>query len=129
MPSKNTWVWIFFGVATLIVAKILDFAFADIFSLARVNNTQVLGENFTLSTLCGFLIAVAAGFYLSSLNKKTRSFVEESVVELDKTAWPTRDDAWSSTIVVLIFSFISAAILGVFDSVFSWLTNNNLFLY
>ena len=86
MPSKNTWVWIFFGVATLIVAKILDFAFADIFSLARINNTQVLGENFTLSTLCGFLIAVAAGFYLSSLNKKTRSFVEESVVELDKTA-------------------------------------------
>ena len=46
MPSKNTWVWIFFGVATLIVAKILDFAFADIFSLARINNTQVLGENF-----------------------------------------------------------------------------------
>ena len=129
MPSKNTWVWIFFGVATLIVAKILDFAFADIFSLFRVNNAQVLGENFTLSTLCGFLIAIAAGFYLSSLNKKTRSFVEESVVELDKTAWPTRDDAWSSTIVVLIFSFISAAILGVFDSVFSWLTNNNLFLY
>ena len=129
MPSKNTWVWIFFGVATLIVAKILDFAIADIFALARMNNTPVLGENFTLSTLCGGLIAVAAGFYLSSLNKNTRKFVEESVVELDKTAWPTRDDAWSSTIVVLIFSFISAAILGVFDSVFSWLTNNNLFLY
>ena len=129
MPAKNTWVWIFFGVATLIVAKILDFAIADIFAVVRMNNTPVLGENFTLSTLCGGLIAVAAGFYLSSLNKNTRKFVEESVVELDKTAWPTRDDAWSSTIVVLIFSFISAAILGVFDSVFSWLTNHNLFLY
>tara|TARA_B100000925_G_C21711829_1_gene347020 strand:+ start:204 stop:599 length:396 start_codon:yes stop_codon:yes gene_type:complete len=131
MPSKNTWVWIFFGVATLIVAKILDFAIADILALPalRMNNAPILGENFTLSTLIGGLIAVAAGFYLSSLNKNTRKFVEESVVELDKTAWPTRDDAWSSTIVVLIFSFISAAILGVFDSVFSWLTNHNLFLY
>jgi preprotein translocase SecE subunit len=129
MPAKNTWVWIFFAVATLVVAKILDFAFADIFAMARINNAAVLGENFTLSTLCGALIAVAAGFYLSSLNKQTRSFVEESVVELDKTAWPSREEAWSSTIVVLIFSFISAAILGVFDSVFNWLPNHNLFLY
>ena len=129
MPGKNTWVWIFFIAAALVAAKILDFAFADIFSLARVNNTAVLGENFTLSTLCGVLISVVGTFYFAVLHTQSRAFVEESVVELDKTAWPTREDAWSSTILVLVFSFISAGILGLFDTVFHWLTNNNLFLY
>ena len=33
MPGKNTWVWIFFIAAAIVSAKILDFAFADIFSL------------------------------------------------------------------------------------------------
>lgn len=129
MPGKNTWVWIFFIAAGILAAKILDFALADIFALARVNNTAVLGENFTLSTLCGVLVSAVGTFYFAVLHGQSRAFVEESVVELDKTAWPSREDAWSSTVVVLIFSFISAAILGVFDTVFHWLTNNNLFLY
>jgi preprotein translocase subunit SecE len=38
-------------------------------------------------------------------------------------SWPTRKETWSQTIVVLIVSVIAAIILGVYDAVWSHITD------
>ena len=124
-----TWVGLFFLCATVLCAFVLNLALTDLLAVVRVNNSPILGEQFTLSTLLAVALAGGAGAYLAFVDKRSRRFVEESIVELDKVNWPSAEETKASTIVVIITSFLAAAILGVFDSVFSWLTNHNLFLY
>ena len=55
--------------------------------------------------------------------KKIHTFVLEVCVELSKVSWPTRKETWSQTVVVLIVSVIAAIILGVYDAVWSHITD------
>ncbi|MGL4987569.1 MAG: preprotein translocase subunit SecE [Treponemataceae bacterium] len=50
---------------------------------------------------------------------KISQFFKETVAELRKVVWPTRDDVVSSVVVVLISSVIVAVILGFVDFVFT----------
>jgi preprotein translocase subunit SecE len=47
--------------------------------------------------------------------KKIVQFFKESVSELKKVSWPSRDEVKSSTKVVVVSVFIFAAILGLVD--------------
>lgn len=75
--------------------------------------------------------AIAAGSGLVAMvssviayrSRKVHTFVTEVCVELSKVTWPTRKETWSQTIVVLIVSVIAAVILGVFDTIWSQITD------
>lgn len=47
--------------------------------------------------------------------QKAVEFVREVKVELKKVTWPTRKQTTGTTIVVIIFVFVVAAFLGLFD--------------
>ncbi|MCD4677465.1 MAG: preprotein translocase subunit SecE [Desulfobacula sp.] len=47
--------------------------------------------------------------------QKAVEFLREVKVELKKVTWPTRKQTTGTTIVVIIFVFIVAAFLGLFD--------------
>lgn len=49
---------------------------------------------------------------------RLRTFLHEVKSEMDKVAWPTRDELHSSTQVVLVLLVIMAAIAGIYDFVF-----------
>lgn len=75
------------------------------------------------------IIAVGAGLIslfaavLAYRSTKVHTFVVEVCVELSKVTWPTRKETWSQTVVVIIVSVIAAIILGVFDAVWSQITD------
>ena len=75
------------------------------------------------------IIAVGAGLvaFLTAVityrSQKIHTFVVEVCVELSKVTWPTRKETWSQTVVVIIVSIIAAVILGLFDSLWSWVTD------
>ncbi len=48
-----------------------------------------------------------------------KRYVNETIGELRKVSWPTRREAWSLTVMVLIVTAIMAIILGAFDYLFS----------
>lgn len=50
---------------------------------------------------------------------KIGSFFKETVAELKKVVWPSKDDVFSSTKVVLISTVVIAIILGLFDFAFN----------
>ncbi len=47
---------------------------------------------------------------------KITQFFKESVAELRKVVWPTRDDVVSSVGVVIVSTIVIALLLGVFDA-------------
>ncbi|EKD76242.1 MAG: hypothetical protein ACD_43C00180G0002 [uncultured bacterium] len=47
------------------------------------------------------------------------SYLKESVAELKKVAWPTRQEALRSTGIVVAFSVVIAAFLGLVDYLFT----------
>jgi preprotein translocase subunit SecE len=53
---------------------------------------------------------VAPGFFQNALE-----FLREVKVELKKVTWPTRKQTTGTTIVVIIFVFVVAVFLGLFD--------------
>ena len=77
----------------------------------------------------GTIIAVGAGLvaFITALatyrSKKVHTFVVEVCVELSKVTWPTRKETWSQTVVVIVVSIIAAIILGVFDAMWSQITD------
>jgi preprotein translocase subunit SecE len=57
----------------------------------------------------------------SSIFEKLQRFWRETVGELRKVTWPTPDEAWKMTRIVLIVMAVMALILGVLDLGFSQL--------
>lgn len=49
------------------------------------------------------------------------AYLDDVVAEIRKITWPTRKDTVASTVVVVIAILIIASILGVYDSICSWI--------
>ena len=49
--------------------------------------------------------------------KKIIKFIQESIAELKKVVWPSKDDVVAQTIVVVIGIIITAGILAIVDFV------------
>lgn len=54
-----------------------------------------------------------------NLIQKTKNWWRQTIGELRKVSWPTREDALALTRIVLIVTVIMSAILGVLDFIFS----------
>jgi len=65
-------------------------------------------------------ILLAVGMYRK---ESTNRFSREVAVELSHVTWPTRQETWSNTLVVVIVSAIAAVILGAFDAAWSAVTD------
>ena len=47
--------------------------------------------------------------------EKVLDYIRESKAELNKVTWPTKQQLWYSTIVVVIVTLIASAYLGMVD--------------
>jgi preprotein translocase subunit SecE len=68
------------------------------------------------------LAALAAGIVLYK-NERVYGLANEVATELKKVTWPTRKETQTATIVVVVTVIVAAILLGVFDAVWSWLTD------
>jgi preprotein translocase SecE subunit len=128
MRSKGTLVLLFYVVATLLVMLVFNLALSESFAYFRKEDVAILGPRFTMCTLIALILASSIAIYAGFINKKARNFIEQCVVELDKVAWPSWHETKIATYTVIVTSLVASVILGLFDGVFGWLTNHNLFL-
>lgn len=47
--------------------------------------------------------------------KRILSFIKEAKAELKRVTWPGRQQVWYSTLIVIAFTLIVAAYLGIVD--------------
>jgi preprotein translocase subunit SecE len=73
-----------------------------------------------LVVAAGFIAAIAI-LSFSTIGLQGREFLSESLFELRKVVWPTRQEATRITVVVLIVVVVISLILAGFDFVISWL--------
>jgi preprotein translocase subunit SecE len=55
------------------------------------------------------------------IGQSIRRYIKETVGELRKVSWPTRNEAWNLTIVVLIVLFVMTVFLGSLDLAYTQL--------
>ena len=53
--------------------------------------------------------------------EKVLDYIRESKAELNKVTWPTKQQLWYSTIVVVIVTLIASAYLGLVDQLLTGL--------
>ena len=77
-------------------------------------------SEFSIS-LVSFVIALSAGI-ITYRNDRIYTLANEVASELKKVTWPTAKEVRAATMVVIVMSVLSAAILGFFDLIWSNLT-------
>ncbi|MFO0694826.1 MAG: preprotein translocase subunit SecE [Polyangiales bacterium] len=104
----------FIGAAVM-VFWVLDKAVYGLWDLFDEPNPNIV-------TPVAALLAVV-GAFVSYRRPNVHKFAHDVADELSKVDWPTRQEAWSHTVVVLVVSLIAAVILGLFDLSWSKLTD------
>ena len=98
-----------------------------LFFLLQWTIDWIWGWIFTVSpsdskiSLASAVIATVAGIVLYR-NDRIYNLANEVATELKKVTWPTAKEVRAATMVVIVMAIISAIILGLFDLVWSKLT-------
>ncbi len=115
-------VGIFFVLAAIAVGTFLEKVLGLVFSYARWNDPEVFGADWTVTTLLGFAVAIAAAVVLWR-TPRVHAVSLEVAGELKKVTWPTLRETRAATVAVVVATFVAAAILGVFDYVWAKLSS------
>ena len=84
--------------------------------------TRPLWNDWTWSSFIGLGISVAAAIYLW-VTPKTRDVAIDIVAELREVSWPSQPETRAATVAVIVASLIAAALLGLFDVCWQFLTD------
>ena len=76
--------------------------------------------------LLGIAIGVVT-FLTMNRHAKVYSFTDESVTELRKVTWPTKDETTRATTIVVFTTLFVAALLGAYD--YLWKNVADIFLF
>ena len=112
---------IFFFFAAVVVGIFLERVLAIVFSYARLNDPAVFGEDWTVTTLLGYAIAAVAAV-VAWRTPRVNAVALQVAQELEKVSWPSWRETRASTMAVIVFSFVAAFLLGIFDLVWSRLS-------
>jgi preprotein translocase subunit SecE len=121
VEQPKRWVAIFYVLAALAFGVFLERVVALVFSYTRVNDFTFFG-NWNLSSVVGFAIAAIVAVIVWRL-PKTQTASLEVALELRRVTWPSLRETRAATIAVIVASFIAAIVLGVFDLLWSRLSN------
>jgi preprotein translocase subunit SecE len=106
--------------AALAVGVFLEKVIELVLAYARLNDFAVIGD-WSLSAVLGFGLAAVAAVVIWRI-PRTQAVSLEVALELQRVTWPSVRETRAATVAVIVASFIAAAILGVFDMVWSWLS-------
>jgi preprotein translocase subunit SecE len=116
------WVQFAYAACAIALAWFLIKSSTAVWTILADTVDSVPEPNATVIAAAAGVISLAAAV-LAYRSKKVHTFVVEVCVELSKVSWPTRKETWSQTVLVIIVSVIAAVILGVFDAMWSQITD------
>ena len=73
-----------------------------------------------LLMLIGGLVVGCAIGYPTRTGRQLKEFLSESVFEMRKVVWPTRQETIQTTIVIMVVVVILALLLGLIDLILNW---------
>jgi len=118
--QPKRYVIISFALAAVVVGFFLEHVLINVFAAARVNDTALFA-GYTVSTVLGFGVAITLAVVAWRLTR-TRTLSLQVAEELRRVTWPSFRETRAATLAVILASTIAAVILGVFDFVWNWLS-------
>jgi len=115
------WVQFAFIGMALLMFWFIDHLASDLAAFAA-QKLDLSTPNPNIVTAASALVSIVAAAWMYR-NPKMNRFSREVAVELSHVTWPTRQETWSNTLVVIIVSAIAAVILGAFDAAWSAVTD------
>jgi len=112
---------IFYFFAAVVVGIFLEKILGIVFSYARWNDTALLGEDWTITTVLGYGIAFVLAV-LAWRSPRVNAVSMQVAQELELVSWPNLRETRASTVAVVVFTFVAAFTLGIFDLVWSRLS-------
>ena len=109
---------IFYFFAAVVVGIFLEKILGIGFSYARLNDTALLGDEWTVTTVLGYGIAGVLAV-LAWRSPRVNAVSMQVAQELELVSWPNLRETRASTVAVVIFTFVAAFTLGIFDLVWS----------
>ena len=79
-----------------------------------------------LFILLGGIVGGGAIGYFTRSRHALRDYLSESVFELRKVVWPTRQETLQTTLVIIVVVIILSLLLGLIDLTLKWLVLDNL---
>ena len=73
-----------------------------------------------LAALLGLIVAAVVTFFLSEPGRQLIAYGQDSVREVKKVVWPTRNEAMQMTGYVFAFVFVMALFLWLTDKTLEW---------
>ena len=70
----------------------------------------------------GALLMAGTAAVIAWRNQQLFTLASEVTTELSKVTWPTRQETFHATVVVIVTTVIAAALLGIFDGTWAWVT-------
>jgi preprotein translocase subunit SecE len=113
---------IFYFFAAVVVGIFLEKILGIVFSYARLNDTALLGDEWTITTILGYGIAALLAV-LAWRSPKVNAVSMQVAQELERVSWPSLRETRASTVAVVVFTFVAAFMLGIFDLVWSRLSS------
>jgi preprotein translocase subunit SecE len=102
-------------IAKLVVALLI--LSAAIFAYYWYNDFQTWQR--LLILLGGFAVSGAIAFFTRS-GRAAKDFLGESLFELRKVVWPTRQETIQTTLVIFVVVIVLSLILGLIDLLLKW---------
>jgi preprotein translocase subunit SecE len=118
--QPKRYVAIFYVLAAIVVGFFLAHVLGLVFATLRVNDAPVIAD-YRVTELLGFGASVAAAIGLWRWSR-THTLSMQVAEELRRVTWPSMRETRAATIAVIVASAIAAVILGVFDFVWNWLS-------
>ncbi|MCX5729901.1 MAG: preprotein translocase subunit SecE [Deltaproteobacteria bacterium] len=112
---------IFYFFAAVVVGIFLEKILGIVFSYARLNDIALLGDEWTLTTVLGYGIAAVLAV-LAWRSPRVNGVSMQVAQELELVSWPNLRETRASTVAVVVFTFVAAFTLGIFDLVWSRLS-------
>jgi len=113
---------IFYFFAAVVVGIFLEKILGIVFSYARLNDTALFGDDWTVTTVLGYGIAAVLAV-LAWRSPKVNAVSMQVAQELERVSWPNLRETRASTVAVVVFTFVAAFMLGIFDLVWSRLSS------
>jgi preprotein translocase subunit SecE len=106
-----------FDTVKLIVS--LAILIGSVFGYYYYSSASVLYR--AVGVFVGFVLAVVVAFQ-SAQGKTLWAFIQGSRVEMRKVVWPTREETFQTTVVVLVFATIMGVFFMLLDLSLQWFT-------
>jgi preprotein translocase subunit SecE len=107
--------------AALALGVFLEKVLGLVFTYAKLNDWAIFGEDWTLSTVIGYAIAVAVTV-VAWKTPRVNELSMQVALELKKVTWPTLRETRAATVAVVVATFAAAVLLGFFDYVWAKLS-------